>query len=62
MNTHTFTWQHVAEDGRITRVVYTSSADTLTEILADFESYLRGCGYVFDGTVEILSPSFTRSE
>lgn len=56
MNTHTFTWQHVAQDGRITRVVYTSSADTLTEVLADFESYLKGCGFMFDGDVNITRP------
>jgi hypothetical protein len=29
-------------------------AETLTDILEQFEMFLRGCGYVFDGQLDIV--------
>lgn len=62
MNNHTFSWVHADESNRITRLEYSSSAETLPELLADFEQYLRGCGFVFDGQVDIVSEDTTRPE
>ena len=35
-------------------VNYTTTAVTLPNILADFEQFLRGCGFAFDGQIDIV--------
>lgn len=44
------------EDNRFdtSNVLVTSDAETLEDILTDFEDFLRGCGYVFDGHLDII--------
>lgn len=36
-------------------VRHSSDEETLSEVLADFEQFLRGCGYYFEGHLEIIS-------
>jgi hypothetical protein len=39
----------------ITRVEHQVNAEALPEILEEFELFLKGCGFQFDGTVDIIS-------
>ena len=39
-----------------TKVIVVSEAITLPQILEDFQDFLRGSGFVFDGNLEIISP------
>ena len=32
------------------------SATTLSEVLEEFENFLLGCGYRFEGSLDIVSP------
>jgi len=36
--------------------VVTTEAEGLDDLLIDFASFLRGCGYHFDGTIEVQEP------
>ena len=36
------------------RVTFETNEETLPEILADFERFLRGAGFVFDGQLDIV--------
>lgn len=35
-------------------VILKSYSNILPDILEDFEGFLRACGFVFDGTIEIV--------
>jgi hypothetical protein len=39
----------------INRVEMSCSGESLPEILESFEDFLRGCGFIFDGNLYIVS-------
>jgi len=39
------------------RVTMEFNKETLTEVIAQFQDFLRGCGYYFDGNLEIVDHS-----
>jgi hypothetical protein len=51
-----FRFEHVSEyDNQPKTIVnVTTDAVSLPEILATVEDFLRGCGFVFDGHLEIV--------
>jgi len=56
---HTFTYEQEFEQLTFssipeTRVEYTIESAYLPEMLEAFENYLKACGFVFDGHVEIV--------
>lgn len=36
------------------RVVHETDSVTLSEVVEAFENYLRGCGFIFDGHLDIV--------
>lgn len=40
-------------------VGHTNRAETLFEVITDFEHFLRGCSFVFDGSLDIISDDET---
>jgi hypothetical protein len=38
------------------RILVETTAVTLSEVIAAFEGFLRGCGYYFKGNLEIVEP------
>lgn len=52
---HTFTKTRDLENHHdLTEVTVETAAVELPDLLAAFEDYLRGCGYCFDGKVDIV--------
>lgn len=51
---HKFIYFHEGYNNETTELDYTSSAITLTDLLSDFEYYLKGCGFTFDGHLDIV--------
>lgn len=45
-----------------TTCVITTDAENLYEILSDFERFLKGSGFCFDGTVDIVEPEEVKPE
>lgn len=54
---HTFS---CTTDKRTTKI--TSYGVTLDEVLTDFELYLKGCGFVYDGELSIVEDSYSENE
>lgn len=55
----TFLCQHIdpfpwKEERELARVTYESSRESLEDIIADFEDFLRGCGFNFAGNIGII--------
>jgi hypothetical protein len=50
----TFTAEDEYEDGDYQRVTKEFQAETWHEALAMFEEFLRGCGYVFEGQLDLV--------
>lgn len=52
------TWTHEDKefmgDQVLSRVTLETEAEVLGEVLEAFEMYLRGCGYVFEGSITIV--------
>lgn len=46
-----------SESNRGSTVIVKSNEVVLTDLLEDFEDFLRGCGFVFDGHLEIVEES-----
>lgn len=46
-----------SENNRGSTVIVKSNEVVLTDLLEDFEDFLRGCGFVFDGHLEIVEES-----
>lgn len=42
----------VSDDG--SKTISVTRAMVLSEVIEEFESFLRGCGFVFDGHIEIV--------
>lgn len=40
-----------------TNVIVESQSDCLPEILEDFADFLRGCGFHFDGSIQVVNES-----
>ena len=38
-----------------TAIQFKTIAECLPEVLEDFESFLRACGYIFDGSLQVVS-------
>jgi hypothetical protein len=49
-----FKFEYTSDDARETTVTLSTEALTLPEILGSLEDFLRGCGFVFDGHLEIV--------
>ena len=51
-----FTFEHKSDydNQPTTLVTVTTDAVSLSEILGTMEDFLRGCGFVFDGHLEIV--------
>lgn len=55
MAKYTFTCQHFTlRDRPIDKITYEIEADSLHELLAGVENFLKGSGFVFDGTLDIV--------
>lgn len=44
-------------EGIITKKTFEFNADTLDGVIGEFESFLRGCGFYFDGYLEMVEPN-----
>jgi hypothetical protein len=55
-----FTFTHTSDySGQPTvQINLTSDAVSLPDILGNFEDFLRGCGFVFDGHITIVDEEF----
>lgn len=56
----TFVCEHkhpIHKDSNLSKVTYESNRDSIDDIIADFEDFLRGCGFVVDGKLEIVDPN-----
>jgi hypothetical protein len=51
MSKFTYICEHVTGE----KNTYTCDREFLPEVLADIEQFLKGCGYVFDGVVDIVN-------
>ena len=55
MAKYTFTCQHFTlRDRPIDKITYEIEVDTLHELLAGIENFLKGSGFVFDGTLDVV--------
>lgn len=55
MAKYTFTCQHFTlRDSPIDKITYEIEVDTLHELLAGMENFLKGSGFVFDGVLDIV--------
>lgn len=59
----TFTCEHYDWDdftGKqkepVSKIVFETKNVALSDIMRDFESFLRGCGFGFDGVIDIVDP------
>lgn len=41
-------------DSHESTITMETNSEQLFDILRDFENFLRGCGYVIDGTIELV--------
>ena len=59
-----FTFQHTSEYAGQDKVqtIVTTDGVGLSDILGTFENFLRGAGYVFDGTITIVDEDLTYEE
>lgn len=46
----------IAEHETGEKITYESTKDFLPEVVQDFELFLRGCGFVFDGNLDFVEP------
>lgn len=54
----TFVCEHqhpIRKDINLSKITFESNRDTIDDIVADFEDFLRGCGFVVDGKLEIAN-------
>ena len=51
--TFDYTWRD-EDDNVVSRTRHTTSEETLGELLTAFETFLRGSGFVFNGTLDIV--------
>lgn len=51
----TFICDHNDEDGPGPKLTFDTERVTLDDVLFDFQDFLKGCGYVFDGEVSIVN-------
>lgn len=63
MSTFKFTQEYLDYEGvpESTRTVE-FKAEVLSDILEQFELFLRGCGFVFDGSLDIVPPEDNTDE
>lgn len=63
MNDYTpnkFEFKMTSYDGSVTtRTFY---KDTLSEVLEEFEMFLKGCGFIVNGVVDIIEEDVTEEE
>ena len=52
--TFDYTWRD-EDDNVVSRTRHTTSDETLSDVLTAFEMFLRGSGFVFDGTLDIVN-------
>ena len=52
--TFDYTWRD-SDDNVVSRTRHTTADETLSDILNAFELFLRGSGFVFDGTLDIVN-------
>lgn len=64
----TFTCEHYNWDdftGKqkepISKINFETKNDNLEDVLSDFEMFLRGCGYFFDGHLDIINEDIIES-
>lgn len=53
----TFVCEHqhpINKDSNLSKLTYESNREYLYDIIEDFEDFLRGCGFSFDGRLEIV--------
>lgn len=51
-----FTCEHDGPFNKVNqRLHYETMSETLTEVIEDFELFLKGCGFNFDGHLDIIS-------
>jgi len=62
MNKYIFEHKHTGYDGRIVENKKIFEADGISDILEEFESFLRGCGFNFKGHVEIVEEQVQEEE
>ena len=48
-----FVFYHVSRDG--TKTIKKADKNYLPDILQEFQDFLRGCGYYFDGNLDIVN-------
>jgi hypothetical protein len=56
MSKFTFVYQNVNMHSKelISKITSETNADSLKEVLEEFESFLKGAGYYFDGRIDIV--------
>jgi hypothetical protein len=52
--TFDYTWRD-SDDNVVSRTRHTTADETLSDVLNAFELFLRGAGFVFDGTLDIVN-------
>tara|TARA_A100001037_G_scaffold160116_1_gene144270 strand:+ start:2488 stop:2814 length:327 start_codon:yes stop_codon:yes gene_type:complete len=52
--TFDYTWRD-EDDNVVSRTRHTTADETLSDVLNAFEMFLRGSGFVFDGTLDIVN-------
>jgi hypothetical protein len=60
MSKFTFICDHDNIHGEVnSTVTFMTNKEYLPEILEDFELFLRGAGFVFDGMIDIVEPDYS---
>jgi hypothetical protein len=52
--TFDYTWRD-SDENVVSRTRHTTADETLSDVLNAFEMFLRGSGFVFDGTLDIVN-------
>ena len=68
MSKFTFVYEHrnIFNDGLDNKLTMESNVDSLSEVIEQFEMFLKGAGYVFDGRLDFIQeddyPAFDDEE
>jgi hypothetical protein len=55
MNRYEFSQVFIGEcDNKVSTVTHSFDEDYLDEVVVRFEEFLRGCGYIFSGSLQIV--------
>jgi hypothetical protein len=57
----TFICDHNSELGPGPKIEFTTEKEYLPEVLEDFEMFLRGCGFFFDGMLDFVDAPTTQT-